>query len=165
MGMPIWSDLGMFGSPTPTPTPTSTLSWVDPDAATLVLAPGVVPTPSSNPISIVTGSAVDIPLQSWNRGSLSTPVFGANDTLAAAIYQSRISTPIFTPECGWYTAGSSQTGYGQGQTVTSVTDAQAALLVPTIRYSLSVSWTPAADPSKTVVIARVPLVIEPIAIP
>jgi hypothetical protein len=120
----------------------------------------------SSPVPIVTGAAVDLGIQTYLRGSGSQPAsYASGDTLTAGVYQSRQSSALFTPTVTWYTANSTQTGYTQGQVVVSWTDAQGALLIPTISYTLVVFWAPASSPSKVAPIVRIPLTIEPVPYP
>jgi hypothetical protein len=150
--------------PTPIPMPSSTvLNFVDPDAATIVLAPGATPSTSPVRLTIVQGAAEDFALQCWNRGGQTRPAFAAGDTLSTAIYQRAVVTPICQPAVEWYTAGDTQTGYDQGQIVVSSANADTASLQPTggsVQYTLIVTWTPAAQPSKPAPIVRLPLTVE-----
>ena len=158
----IVQNLAMTGGTSPPSTPT-VYNFVDPDAATIVLAPGNTPCTTTLPITMIQGMAQDIALQCWNRGGQTKPAFSADDTISAAIYQSQVATPICQPATDWYTAGGTQTGFDQGQILVSTTNAQAALLQPTggaIQYMLIVQWSPAAQPSKSALVVRVPLTIE-----
>ncbi len=116
-------------------------------------------------ISIVVGDAVDVPIQCWTRGGALSAVYASGDTLTAAVYQSRATSPLFTPAVAWYTAMGTQSGYGQGQVVVSFTNAQSALMVPTLPYTLLVYRTLFADNTRTELIARVKLSIEAVAYP
>ncbi len=118
---------------------------------------------SQNAQTIVVGSAFDLPVQAWLRGGATKAAFSAGDTLVASVLQQNVSTPIFQPTVTWYTAGNTQTGYGQGQVVVSGTNAQAALLMPRGPYTLVVDWTPSGY-SFTEPIARIKLIVEPRAI-
>lgn len=171
----LLQNTGMFGDasptpsatpspiPTPTPMPTSPVfNFVDPDAAAVVLAPGTTPATSPARLVIVQGAAQDFCLQSLNRGGAAAS-FASGDTISAAIYQWSVATPICTPTVAWYTAGGNQTGYDQGQIVVSPTNAEAALLQPTggpLGYTMVVTWTSAAQPSKSAPIVRLPLTVE-----
>lgn len=150
-------------SPTPTVVPASAgLNFVDPGAASIVMVPGTTPCTSPAQIAIVQGAAEDLCLQCRYRGG-ATAAFAAGDSISAAIYQWRVATPVCTPEVAWYTASNSQTGYDQGQILVSLTNDQAALLQPTggpLGYSLVVTWTPAALPSKSAPIVLLPLTVE-----
>jgi hypothetical protein len=145
------------------PTTTSVVyNFTDPDAATIVLAPGTTPSSSRAPIAIVRGAAVDLALQCWNRGGQAS-AFSAGDILVAAIYQRQVASPVCQPSVAWYTAGGTQTGYDQGQIVVSAAAAQTASLQPTggpLRYMLVVTWTSGAQPSKSAPIVRLPLAVE-----
>ena len=107
------------------------------------------------------GRATDLPIQCYVRPTGSVPaVFSADDALTAAVYQSKVSTPVFTPEVGWYTRFGAQTGYDQGQVLVRIPAAQSALLQPTITYTLAVARTLASDPDNPEEIASIPLVIR-----
>lgn len=134
---------------------TTPFCYVDPDAATLVLAPGISPSSGPPTLSVFQGYSDDFAIQCWNRGSLSAPAFSAADQLSAAIYRSGTAAPTCQPAAGWYNAGS-----GRGQIVCSVSTAQSALLQPTVPYRLIVAWVPATDDTRDVVIVRLPIVVE-----
>ena len=120
---------------------------------------------SAKPITIVTGQPTALPLQFWLRGTGGTraALFNATDALSAAVIQTRQTTPVFTPSVLWYTAASTQSGYGQGQVEVSLSTASMLLLIPSVSYTLDVWRSLAGDPSDLELIARVPLVIEPLA--
>jgi hypothetical protein len=144
-------------------TPATPLSFVDPGAATFVLAPGWCASSSSARPVIIRGAAEDFAFQCWNRGGRTRPVFAMGDALSAAIYQWKVPTPICEPAVGWYTAGGIQTGYDQGQVVVSPSNADTDLLQPTggsLQYTLVVTWTPAVRPSKSAPIVRLPLTVK-----
>jgi methionine-rich copper-binding protein CopC len=133
------------------------LCFADPDAAILILEPGDTRNPPD--LTIVVGSADDFPLQTWNRGSLTTPSFDAGDTIVAYIYQAKVPTPVCSPGVSWYQAG----GATAGQVLVEISNANAALLQPTTgtnTYLLVVVWTPAADTTKAMDIVRLPLTVE-----
>lgn len=120
----------------------------------------------SNPVTIATGSHADIPIQCYVRGSGVVPaIYGATDILTAAVYQARQSVAIFAPSVAWYTADNSQAGYTQGQVEATFTAANCTLLVPSVSYTLLIWRALSSSPSETELIARVPLVVEPLAIP
>jgi hypothetical protein len=114
-------------------------------------------------LKIVQGDADFYPLNTWNRGGQSNPVYAQNDTLTAYLYQGQNLAPIDTLAVQWYTGNppGSQTGYGQGQVLVSVTNAQSATLEAAGTYAIGVQWTPAANPTITKTIARVSLYVEP----
>lgn len=120
---------------------------------------------TAKPITLVAGQPVALPIQCYLRGTGGTipAAFGATDILSAAVVQSRQTVPTFVPAVAWYTAGATQTGYGQGQVEPVISPANAALLVPTTAYTLLVWRALASNPGVFELIARKPLVIEPIA--
>jgi hypothetical protein len=111
---------------------------------------------------IVQGGAADWPLQTWNRGSQTTPAYASGDTLTAYVYPGGSQASLFSCTVGWYTAGSTQTGYGQGQVQVSVTSAQSATLEAGGKYTLIVWWT-SGSTGKTAPIWRGPVYCEPAA--
>ena len=113
-------------------------------------------------LSIVQGACADWPLQCWQRGAITAPVFAAGDTLAAYVYPGQSQARLFAPAVIWYTASNTQTGYGQGQVLVSVTAAQSATLEAAGEYTLLVWWT-AADASKTAPVWRGTIDVEPAA--
>jgi hypothetical protein len=121
--------------------------------------------PSTSParLALVQGAAADFALQCWNRGGQTRAAFASGDTLSAAIYQVTVPTPVCQPAVEWYTAAGTQTGYDQGQIVVSPTNTDSASLQPTggsVQYTLVVTWTPAAQPSKSAPLVRLPLTVE-----
>jgi hypothetical protein len=117
-------------------------------------------------IIVVTGQPVSIPIQCNTRGSGDVPaVYNASDTLTAEVVQARQTTPLFAPSVAWYTASNTQNGYLQGQVEATWLTANATLLVPTISYTLLVWRTLASYPNDPELIARQPLVVEPLALP
>jgi len=113
-----------------------------------------------NSHTIIAGYARDYPIQAWLQGGNTPSAYGASDPLAAYVYQGRSATALFSPAVAWYTANSTQTGYGQGQVVVSYTGAQSAQLVPTGSYTLVVTRAPAANMSKVEDIVRMRLIVE-----
>jgi hypothetical protein len=111
---------------------------------------------------IMAGAAADYPVQTWLRGGASKAAYasGSGDTLVGSVYQGSTPAAIFNPTVVWYTASSTQTGYLEGQILISITNAQAALLVPRGAYVVVVQWTPASSSSKTAPIARMILPVE-----
>ena len=109
-------------------------------------------------LTIVQGSAADWPLQAENRGGASTPTYAAGDTLAAVVWVGQTQTQLFAPTVAWYTAGSTQTGYGQGQVLVSVTAAQSAALTQNGTYGLEVVWT-ASGGGKSACIVRATITV------
>jgi hypothetical protein len=110
-------------------------------------------------LTIVQGSAADFPLQAVNRGGKTFPTYAAGDALTAQVFAGQNQTALFTPTVGWYTAGSSQTGYGQGQVLVSITAAQSLPLDYAGTYTLEVWWQPAGG-GKSACIWRGQLAVE-----
>jgi hypothetical protein len=108
---------------------------------------------------LVQGSAADFPLQAVNRGGKTFPAFAAGDALTAQVFAGQNQTALFTPTVGWYTAGGTQTGYGQGQVLVSITAAQAATLELNGTFTLEVWWQPAGG-GKSACIWRGALAVE-----
>lgn len=112
-------------------------------------------------LKIVWGSSRDYPLQAINEGGVSFPSFSANDVLTAYVYQGQNLVPLFNPTVTWFTNNGTQTGFGQGQVLVSIANAQAATLDEGGTYSLQVWWSPAVQPDKSAAIARCTLYVEP----
>jgi hypothetical protein len=118
--------------------------------------------------AVVAGDAADIPIQAWLYGGVQPAAYSAGDTLVGYVYQTpRSPAPLFTATVTWYTAPGStgsptQTGYDEGQVLFSISNAQGALLVPSLVYTVVVVWAAAATPSKTETIVRIALpVVSP----
>ncbi len=112
-------------------------------------------------LTIVAGDAKDWEIQTWNEGALAPASYQPGDTLTGAyLYRNRSTTPVFQPTVQWFTNGNTQTGYQQGQLLVSVTNAQAALLQPTVGYTLVVKLSPATDPSRSYAIVRLPVDVK-----
>jgi hypothetical protein len=111
---------------------------------------------------LVWGSARDWPLQVNNWGLLTSPAFSAGDTLSAYLYRGLDEVPLFTLACTWYTANGSQTGYGQGQLVASITSLQSSSLEPDGSYILQVWWKSAIT-GQSACIVRATVHVEPAA--
>lgn len=117
------------------------------------------------PVTIVIGQPTTIQRQCFLRGSGDvSAVFNSSDALAAAVVQSRQTAAVFTPSVEWYTADSTQNGYAQGQVEATFTTVQAAMLVPTVSYTLLIWRALSGSPSVLELIARIPLLIEPLAV-
>lgn len=122
------------------------------------------------PLVMVVGQAKTIPIQCNLYGGAKPSRFNSNDVLASKVVQGNQTNSVFTSAVAWYTANdpttgiSTQTGYTQGEVEWQPTAAQMALLQPTVSYTLIVTRTLASggDPDT---IARIPLVIQPIALP
>lgn len=117
-------------------------------------------------IPLVTGQPTVVAAQCFLRGTGTEPsVFSASDTLTASVIPSRQTTVVFNPAADWYTRNHTQTGYDQAQVQATMTSAQMALLEPSIKYTIVWWRTTTALPGSPEMIARMPLLIEPIAIP
>lgn len=115
------------------------------------------------PLAITQGSGDTYPLQCWNRGAQSSPAdWAAGDTLTACVYRGQSQASLFAPTAAWYTAGNTQTGYGQAQVQVTITAAQSATLEANGEYTLLVWRTPAAggDPEN---VGRASLRVRPAA--
>jgi hypothetical protein len=109
---------------------------------------------------ISTGGRTDLTVQVEAYGGLQPGAFELTDILTSALYALGNATPVFAPSATWYTAGNTQTGYSQGQITASVTIAQAALLVPSVRYILMISRAPVGNSSDTDIVAYVFLIAK-----
>ncbi len=128
--------------------------FVDPDLASLVspIATGLVP--------LISGEAQDLPVQTWLYNGMPA-WYAADDLIVAYCYQARASFPLFQPAVAW----NGPTGYTGGQVVISIPNVQSALLVPSIPYTLVVSWASSATPAKIAAIARLRLAVLQPAFP
>ncbi len=116
------------------------------------------------PLPVVAGFARDYPIPVQSLSGVVAPIFAADDVLVGPCYQARTAAPLFTAAVAWFNGvNDDQAGYLTGDVVISISGAQSALLVPTISYTVVVNRSAAADPSKTVAIARIPLTVAPIA--
>jgi hypothetical protein len=118
---------------------------------------------SENLIKFVSGQPKAIPIQCKVFGGLAA-IYNSTDILTGSIRQTRQSADLFSMPMDWYTANSTQNGYGQGQIQATLTIANAVLLVPGISYTLLAWRALAGSPSNPELIARVPLKIEPIPV-
>lgn len=89
-------------------------------------------------------------------------MFASGDTLAAYVYPGQEEASLFSPAAAWYTAGNTQTGYGQGQVLVSITAAQSATLEANGLYTLAVRWTQSGG-GKSETVWRGGLSIDPAA--
>ncbi len=116
------------------------------------------------PLVLVTGQPTTRAVQCNVYGTGTVPaIYNSTDILTASVIPSRQTSPIFTPSVDWYTAQSTQTGYGEGQVEVSLTAANMALLVPTISYTLSIYRALDSDPSNAEMIAQIPLIVKPVS--
>jgi hypothetical protein len=74
-------------------------------------------------------------------GSNAINVFTSGSTLSASVWEGQSQSSIFAPTVSWYTAGSTQTGYDQGQVALSIAGSQTTGLDPAGEYFLLVSST------------------------
>lgn len=112
-----------------------------------------------NPFTIVTGLATDYIVQTWLRGSTTPAAYALGDVLVGNCYRSGTTMALFQPAVTFYTKSGSQTGYTEGQILISLSNNQASLLAPGIRYGLEVTWSPQLNLTKVAAIVRVPLVV------
>jgi len=116
------------------------------------------------PITLVAGQPTAVPIQCNLRGFGTTPaVFNSTDILSCSVIPAGQTFAVCNPGIAWYTANTTQVGYLQGQVEASFSPANMALLTPTVRYTLDVWRAIASAPTVLELIARCPLVIEPIA--
>jgi hypothetical protein len=140
--------------PAPAPPPQATvLLMFDPDGAAVM---GFGRT-TAFPLSV--GSAIDLPIQLLLIGGSPPPtgLITAADTVTLSLIGSKQTVALFTPGFSWYTPDG-QTGYDQGQFVASISNAQGAQVEPTSLYYLVAWWTPASEPARSQLVARVPMV-------
>lgn len=112
-------------------------------------------------VPIVQGDPADLPWQCKTR-DVKSSVYAAGDTLTAQVYASGATTPLFSPTVGWFTAGTTQTGYDQGQVITTVSNAQSAQMLAPNSYTLLVSRQLASNPAETEYIVHAKLSITPL---
>ncbi len=113
-----------------------------------------------NSLTIVQAADRDFPVQTFLQGGIATPVYSSSDSLSGAVFQGRTLTPIFIPTVGWYTKNGLQTGYDQGQILIGINNAQSAMLIVGGKYMVITYWSPADNPTKTGIIARMILIVE-----
>jgi hypothetical protein len=77
----------------------------------------------------------------WD-GTVASGIYTSGSTLSATLWEGQSQASLFSPTVSWYTAGSTQTGYTQGQFSWSVSAAQTATSVnPAGEYYTLVSQT------------------------
>lgn len=96
-------------------------------------------------LKITIGAHRDWPLQCWNEGAATPATFAATDGLSAYVYRGQDQAALFAPQVAWYTAGGTQTGYGQGQVQATIASAQSAALEGDGEYALAVWRTPSGS--------------------
>ncbi len=74
-----------------------------------------------------------------NNGTPATNVFTAGSILSAQVWEGQNQAVLFTPNVSWYTAGSTQTGYDQGQFTMLLQGAGTATLNPAGEYYILVT--------------------------
>ncbi len=74
-------------------------------------------------------------------GTAAANVFTSGSVLSADVWEGQNQQSIFSPSVSWYTAGSTQTGYDQGQVALSIVGISTAMLNPAGEYYLLVSET------------------------
>jgi hypothetical protein len=122
------------------------------------------------PTQLVTGEPTVLAAQCNLRNSVDATgkpvpaIYNANDIITAEVIPSRSTIPTFAPAAGFFTAQSTQGGYAQGQVQATPTQAQMALLMPGIRYTILWFRQLADQVDPPELIARMPLDIEPLAI-
>ncbi len=95
-------------------------------------------------ISAYQGLQSDRVLQIVNLdGTAAASVFTSGSALSAVAWEGQNQAGLFSPTVAWYTAGSTQTGYTQGQFTLSITGANTATLNPAGEYYVLVSETTA----------------------
>jgi hypothetical protein len=99
----------------------------------------------STTLEITVGSHEDYPLQCWNRGAKSAPVFLPSDVMTAYLYVGLAQAQLLTLAVTWYTKGGTQTGYDQGQVLLTITSAQSAPLIADATYTIIIWRTPSGS--------------------
>lgn len=103
-------------------------------------------------LEVVIGSHRDWPLQCWNQGAQTAPAgWASGDIMTAYLYQGQEQSQLMTLAVSWYTAGSTQTGYGQAQVVLTITAAQSATLEQNGVYTWQIWRTPSGSSEATCV--------------
>ncbi len=115
-----------------------------------------------NPFTIVVGYGDDYPIQIRLKGSGANATLAFDDIVVGALYPHNNGVASCTPTISFYTAGSTQTGYDQGQVVASYSTADAQAVSPSIQYYLLITRARAASPTVFNPIAIVPFsVVQP----
>lgn len=105
----------------------------------------------STTLTMISGEDKDFPLQCWNEGALTTPVFGPDDAMSAVVSPGDGQAQLFAPAVTWFTAPdpvtgiASQTGYAEAQVLVTVAAADSATLEPEAAYALEVWRQPAGS--------------------
>jgi hypothetical protein len=96
----------------------------------------------------------DFPLQCWNEGSQSAPIYQVNDLMSAQVSPGEGTPPLFAASVAWWTAPdpgtgiATQDGFDQGQVLVTVAAADSATLIPEATYQLEVWRQPAGTTRK-----------------
>lgn len=105
----------------------------------------------STRLEVTRGADRDWVLQCWNEGSISNPVFLADDAISALVTAGIGQPALFEPVVSWWTSPDpitnqpTQTGYDQAQVVLSVLGVDSATLSPDAEYTLEVWRQPAGS--------------------
>lgn len=103
-------------------------------------------------LDVIIGAHRDWPLQCWNQGAQTTPAgWASGDTLTGYVYQGQSETQLLSLSVAWYTAGGTQTGYGQGQVQATITAAQSATLEANGTYVVILWRTPSGSSEPTAI--------------
>ncbi len=107
------------------------------------------------------GLQFDSDLQIRNAdGSAATSVYTINSVLAATVWEGQSQAILFSPTVSWYTAGSTQTGYDQGQVALSIQGGLTLNLNPAGEYYLLITVTTSGVTSP-VIEARLKILATP----
>ncbi len=108
----------------------------------------------SNPCTVERGYARDYPIQCKAQGGRSPAAFNSDDILAADFYPVGFGVSSCSPTTVFYTAGSTQDGYGQGQVSVNLSAANSHALQTGTQYILEVRRALASAPTAFTVIAK-----------
>ncbi len=108
----------------------------------------------SNPYTVERGFARDYPFQCKAQGGLSPAIFNVDDILAADFYPLGFSVSACSPTTVFYTANSTQDGYGQGQVSVRLTVANSLSLQMGTQYILKVRRALASAPTAFTLIVK-----------
>jgi hypothetical protein len=117
------------------------------------------------PTVLVQGQPTSVPYQGNLRGAGTQGIMNETDILSASVITTGVAAPVYTPDVAFYTANSTQTGYGQAQVEVSYETADVGLMVPSVHYTVVVWRALASSPSILEAVVRYPIVVEPLAIP
>jgi hypothetical protein len=100
---------------------------------------------------MIIGEDKDFPLQCWNEGSLSAPIFAQGDAMSCVVSAGEGRPPLFNPAVEWWTNPDpvtdlpTQDGFPQGQVLVSVAAIDSATLHGEATYQLEVWRQPVAS--------------------